>query len=312
MPLPDAYLAYPRRAYGADQDRYEWQPRASRPPLSWPADAATAALIVIPLEFHRLNPATAPFKPPGAMVTPYPDLRHYTARDYGNRVAVFRLLTELKSAGLKATFAVNASLLSRVRPLIDAILAGGHEIAAHGLAADSIHWSGLGEPTEADWIARTLETFAKVGLKPRTWLSPARQESFQTLDLLARAGLAVCLDWESDSVPLRMRTEYGEVIAVPLANELDDRLLLIDRHQTEEEWATQILDATRFLQTEAPRFGGQVLGFSLTPYISGQPFRIHAVRRVLQALAHDPTVWTATASQIAAAAAATPISAGKA
>lgn len=304
MPLPDAYLTYSRRAYGADQDRYEWCPRGSRAAIAWPGGAAFAALIVIPLEFHRLDPATLPFRAPGAMVTPYPDLRHYTTRDYGNRIGAFRLLSQLKAAGLKATFAVNAALLSRARPLIEAIVSGGHEIAAHGLAADRIHWSGVEESTEADWIAQTLEAFHKAGIAPRTWMSPARQQSFRTLDLIARAGLEVCLDWESDSVPLRMRTEHGEVVAVPLANELDDRLLLIDRRQSEEEWVAQILEAAQLLRIEAPRFGGQMLSFSMTPYVSGQPFRIHAVRRILEALARDSAAWVSTASQIAAFAAA--------
>jgi allantoinase len=300
MPLPDTYLSYPHRTRGNDQDRYDWTARNARTPMSLPGGAAVAALIVVPLEYHRLNPATKPFAAPGAMVTPYPDLRHYTTRDYGNRIGAFRLLAELKAAKLKATFAVNAALLSRVRPLIDAIVADGHEIAAHGFAADAIHWSGLDESAETDLIARTLEGFRHAGFEPRVWMSPARQQSFRTLDLIARAGLRICLDWESDSVPLRMRTRYGELIAVPLANELDDRLLLIGRHQTEEEWSTQIGDALEMLRAEAPRAGGQVLSFSLTPYISGQPFRIREVRRVLQRLAEDPALWTATASQIAA------------
>src|SRR5579871_1021563 len=76
MPLPDNYLTYPRRAYGSDQDRYAWRMRGERRPVQWPGSAPVAALLVIPLELHRLNPAAKPFKPPGAMVTPYPDLRH--------------------------------------------------------------------------------------------------------------------------------------------------------------------------------------------------------------------------------------------
>lgn len=300
MALPDSYLKYPHRAYGADQTFYPWSPRTARTPMALPGGAATAALIVIPLEYHRLNPLTKPFKAPGAMVTPYPDLRHYTTRDYGNRVGAFRLLAELKAAGLKATFAVNAVLLARVRPLIDSILSGGHEIAVHGLAADNIHWSGLDEAAETDLITRARDTFKHAGLEPRVWMSPARQQSYRTLELIARAGFTICLDWESDSVPVRMRTQYGQVIAVPSANELDDRLLLVDRHQSEEEWSAQIATAIELLREEGPRVGGQVLSFTLTPYVSGQPFRIGEVRRVMQMLAGDASVWTATASEIAA------------
>ena len=270
MSLPDDYLTYPLRAYGMDQDRYPWRPVTARPPISWPGGQPLAVMIVVPIEHHTLEPSGKPFKPPGAMQTPYPDLRHYTTRDYG------------------------------LRPLIDAILADGHEIAAYGLAADKIHWSGLEPGVEATWIAEVRRRFDAVGLTPRAWLSPARQQSFATLDLIAQQGFDICLDWEIDEVPIALRTDHGPLTALPLSNELDDRSLLIDRRQTEDEWADQILAAARYLSTGADRFGGRMLGFTLTPYVAGQPFRIAALRRMLAGLgALD--VWTATAGQIAEA-----------
>ncbi len=141
--------------------------------------------------------------------------------------------------------------------------------------------------------------FSAAGLAPRVWLSPARQQSFETLGLIAAEGFDVCLDWEQDEVPVAMTTPAGPVVAVPLSNELDDRTLLVDRRQTEEDWAAQILEARSYLAAGADRFGGRVLGFTLTPYVAGQPFRIFALRRVLAGLAADTGVWTATASEIA-------------
>lgn len=302
MTLPDAHLAYPRRAYGSDQDRYPWRPAAARPKLAWPGGAAVAAMVVVVVEHHSITPHGKPFKAPGAMVTPYPDLRHYTTRDYGNRVGAFRILDALAASGVRATFAVNAHQLTRLAPLVQAIGEGGHEIAAHGLSPEHIHWSGLEPGVEAGWIAEARAAFDAAGLKPRAWLSPARQQSFATLDLIAGAGFDVCLDWEPDEVPVRMVTSAGEIAAVPLSNELDDRTLLIDRRQSEDDWAAQLLAARDTLEAGADRYGGRVLGFTLTPYVTGQPFRISALRRVLGALADDPAVWTAGASEIADAA----------
>jgi peptidoglycan/xylan/chitin deacetylase (PgdA/CDA1 family) len=236
------------------------------------------------------------------MVTPYPDLRHYTTRDYGNRIGVFRIIEELSRAGVRATFPINAAQLKRLAPLVAAIQGAGHEIAAHGLSPEHIHWTGLEAGVEAGWIAEARTKFHAAGLEPRVWLSPARQQSFSTLALLAGAGFDVCLDWEQDDTVTPMATAAGVIRAVPLANELDDRTLLIDRRQSEDEWARQILEAKDYLRSGAARFGGRVLGFTLTPYVTGQPFRIHAVRRILENLAAEPEVWTATASEIADAA----------
>jgi allantoinase len=299
MSLPPDYLTYPNRRYGQDIARYDWAMSKDRAIITWPNDKAVAALIIVPLEFFMLNPSGKPFKHPGAMVTPFPDLRHYTSRDYGNRVGVFRILKALKQAGLKATFPVNGALLDKKRPLIDAIAADGHEIAAYGWDTDSLHWGGIDPAVEANYIAKTRAAFAAMGLNPRTWMSPARQQSEATPDLIKAAGFDVCLDWESDSVPWTMRTDRGPLTCVPVSNEMDDRKILIDQRQNEAEWRDQVLAARDLLVDEAPRFGGQVLSFTLTPYISGLPFRIWALREVLASLASDEDVWSATASEIA-------------
>lgn len=302
MALPDDYLIYPKRGYGMDQSLYRWRVAADRPKLAWPGNTAVAAMVVVPIEHHGLTPPGKPFKHPGAMVTPYPDLRHYTTRDYGNRVGVFRILDELKAAGVKAVFPVNADQLERLKPLIDAIVADGHEVAAYGLSTEHIQWGGLEREVEVAWIAEARQRFDAAGLKPRVWMSPARQQSFNTLELVTAAGFDICLDWEQDDAPVVMQTPAGVVTAVPLSNELDDRFLLIDKRQTEDSWSRQILEAADYLKSDADRFGGRVLGFTLTPYVIGQPFRIHALRTVLNALGGDEAVWCATPSEIVDAA----------
>jgi hypothetical protein len=84
------------------------------------------------------------------------------------------LLKALKDTGLKATVPVNAVALDRYRPLIEAALEQGHEIAAHGWSTDAIHHSGLTEDEERTLVTRTREAFDAAGLTPRAWMSPAR------------------------------------------------------------------------------------------------------------------------------------------
>jgi peptidoglycan/xylan/chitin deacetylase (PgdA/CDA1 family) len=168
--LADEHLIYPHRRYGMDQSLYGWCPVADRPKARWPGDRSVAAMIVMPIEWHMLDPSGKPFKHPGAMQTPWPDLRHYTTRDYGPRVGAFRLLKALKDTGLKATVPVNAVALDRYRPLIEAALEQGHEIAAHGWSTDAIHHSGLTEDEERTLVTRTREAFDAAGLTPRAVL----------------------------------------------------------------------------------------------------------------------------------------------
>jgi len=299
MSLPEDYTSYPRRAYGMDQDRYAWRPDAARRKVQWPGERLVAGLIVVPVEDFALKPSGKPFMHPGAATNPYPDLRNFTARDYGNRVGVFRILDTLKANGLTATVPVSTSLLQTRRYLVDQILADGHEIAAYGLDTDHIHFGALDQATEAAWIEQTRAAFDAIDLHPRAWMSPARQQSFATLDLIAKAGFDVCLDWEQDSVPVAMTTSGGPVSAVPVSMELDDRALMIDRRHDEMSWSDQILAAFDYLKERYPVEGGQVLGFTLTPFVSGQPSRTWALRKVLEALGADGALWNAGASAIA-------------
>ena len=298
MRVPKDYLDYPNRRRGQDIDRYEMRYADQREKKSLPGGAKLAAAIIVPLEYFMLNPSGKPFKHPGAMATPYPDLRHYTTRDYGNRVGAFRLLKAFEDADVKATFAVNAVLLTRIRPLIDAVIAQGHEIAAHGLDTDSIHWGGIDPDTEKRYVAETRNAFEKAGLKPRAWMSPARQQSFKTLDLIAEASFDICLDWEMDTVPVPMKTDNGDVAAFPVHNELDDRFILTTKNHSEADWRDQILEAASMTASEAPRYGAQAFGFTMTPYIAGQPFRMEAVREILARLAGDETIMVDTVSTL--------------
>lgn len=293
MTLPDDYLHYPKRRRGQDHDLYPWALAKDRAPQRLASGKPLAVAIVVPLEFFMLNPSGKPFKHPGAMQTPYPDLRHYTTRDYGNRVGAFRLLKLFREEGVRATFAVNAVLLDRVRPLIEAILEDGHEIAAHGLHTDSIHWGGIDPAVEKSHVEMTRAAFNRAGLEPTTWMSPARQESFQTLELIRAAGFTLCLDWEIDTVPVAAMTKAGDVTLFPNLNELDDRLILTTKNHCEDDWRDQILEAAAMTALEAPQRGAGCFAFTMTPYIAGQPFRIRTAREIVHRLKRDYMVDTA-------------------
>jgi allantoinase len=301
MSLDPGYLDYSKRGYGQDMDRYDWALARDRTPVRLPSGAKVAAMIVVACEHHVIDPKKSPFAHPHGMVTPFPDLRHFTSRDYGNRLGVFRILEALRARGLTATFALSAALLERAPPLVEAILNDGHELAAAGLHGDAIHHSGDETQAERDRIGQVRDMFEAAGVMPVTWLSPARQQSFVTPDLLTQAGFTRVLDWESDSVPLSLRTAHGPLTALPLFNELEDFKLLVERKQDEAVWTRQILEAKDFLKSEHASRGASVLGFQLTPFVAGQPFRIRALEALLDGLAGDEAVWCAGADEIAGA-----------
>lgn len=299
MSLADEHLHYPLRRYGMDHDRYAWSMLRDRAPVTWPGGAKVALWIVPALEWFPLDMKGTPFKPPGAMVTAYPDLRHYTLRDYGNRVGIFRIMQALDRHAIPASVAMNAAVATRYPALLDACVERGWEIVANGLDMDHLHHGGLSEQDERDAIARTLDILrATSGQAVRGWLSPAKSESLATPDLLAEAGVDYVCDWVNDDMPYRMRTASGSLHAMPHPIDIDDHTILVQNHHSERDFVHALCDQFDVLYREAQTQGGRIMAISLHPWVIGQPYRIGALEEALQHIVRHDDVWAASGARI--------------
>lgn len=303
MSLDDDYLKYPRRGYGMDHDHYDWSMLADRAPVTWPDGKPLALWVNVALQFFPLDQAGKPFPPPGGMVTAYPDLRHFTLRDYGNRVGVFRIFKALDAFDVTASVAMSARLAERTPYLLQRVVERDHELICHGWDMDSLHYGGLDEAEERERIARSLDSLRSASGQPVTgWLSPAKSQSENTPALLVEHGVEFMCDWINDDLPFPFRTPAGELTAMPLSTELEDRFVIMDNGHAELEWAEQVEDACDFLIGEAESTGGgRLLALNIHPWMLGQPHRIRALERVLQHITNTGKVWSAAPGEILAA-----------
>ena len=298
--MPASYLQYDKRRYGMDHDRYAWSQLHTRAKVQWPKDARVALWVIPALEWFPLDMKGKPFKPPGAMVTSYPDLRHYTLRDYGNRVGIFRIMKALEARGIKASVATNAAVAVRYPALIKACVDKGWEILANGLDMDHLHYEGLAVEEEQRLITTSLEILRRVsGQTVRGWLSPAKSESFATPDLVAASGCDYLCDWVNDDMPYAFTTKSGTVTAMPHPCDIDDYQILINNHHTEDDFRDALIDHFDVLYREAAHSGGRVMAVSLHPWITGQPYRIAALEQALDHIMSRRGVWAATGAEIA-------------
>lgn len=300
MSLDPSYLVYPRRREGMDHDLYTAAPMPGRKPVAWPNGAAVAVTLLVNLEWFPITPESGPFRAPGHMVTPYPDYRHYTAREYGTRVGFYRLLDAFAAAGVKATIACNSAIAERYPSIIADILAGGHEIVAHATDMNATIASGLPEDEERAIIATARDTLARVtGQAPRGWQSIVRSQSWNTPRLLAEAGFEYMCDWVNDDLPWTASTEAGPIVNIPFNHELSDRQMIAVQQQSMDSVVQQIEDALAWLKAESAQYGsGRVLPFTLTPYITGLPYRMDAFEALLGRLAKDGQLWFAAAGEL--------------
>lgn len=300
MTLDKGYLEYPMRRAGMDHDLYPPSPMPQRKPLAWPGGKAVAVTLLVNLEWFPIVPADHPFRAPGHMQTPYPDYRHYTAREYGTRVGFYRLLDAFAAAGARATIAVNSAIAERYPAVIRDILAAGHEIVAHSTDMNGTIATGLPEDDERALIAAARDRLARAtGRAPRGWQSIARSQSWNTPRLLVEAGFDYMCDWVNDDLPYLASTPAGAIVSLPFNHELSDRQMIAVQQHSIDSLAEQVGDALDWLKAEAGRYGaGRVLPLTLTPYISGLPFRIGAVEALLRRLAGDEACWFATAGEL--------------
>lgn len=303
MSLDREHLEYPKRGYGMDHERYDWSLLSERKPVRWPGDARLALWVNVCVQFFPLNQKGEPFPVPGGMTMPYPDLRHFSLRDYGNRIGIFRLLNAFDKEAIKASFAINTELAERTPYLMNAIVKRGDEILCHGWNMDRLHYGGMDEQAERELVANSLVRLrALTGREVRGWLSPARNESENTPDLLAAAGVRYFCDWVNDDMPYPFRTRSGELTAMPLSSELEDRFILMNNLHSEQSWLEQVCDAADFLLAEAQASGsGRILALNIHPWLMGQPHRIGKLEAALSRISGLPGVWSAHPGEILAA-----------
>jgi len=298
MPVDKSYLEYTQRSYGMDHNRYSWDMLSNSKPVQWPGNKKLAVWINVPLQFFPLDQKGVPFKVPGGMTMPYPDLRHFSLRDYGNRVGIFRFLKAFDKYKVTPTFAFNTQLAKQNPYLLDCIKERKNEILCHGMHMDALHYGGQSLSEESDLISQSLDQLRELsGQSVKGWLSPARNESENTPELLVQNNIDYFCDWVNDDMPYQFNTSKGSLSALPLSNELDDQFILMNNLHSEDSYVEQIKDACDFLQKEAETKGGRILALNIHPWLLGQPHRIDALEKVLEyVMAQD--VWNASSSEI--------------
>jgi len=299
MPLDPAYLTYPKRREGMDHELYPASNLFARAPVAWPQVKGVAVELLVNLVWFPLTPSDKPFRAAGHMQTPYPDFRHYTAREYGVRVGFYRLLDAFAKAGVRVSVAANAAIAERYPSIIADIKSAGHELIAHSTDMNGTIASGLAEDEELALITRSRDAFAAAnGAAPRGWQSIGRSQSWATPRLLRQAGFEYMCDWVNDDLPYMAHTKAGDIVSVPFNHELSDSEIITTTQQSATSFAQQIEDAFAWLSQESARFGGRMLPLTLTPYIIGLPYRIAALETLLANLKAEPNAWFASAGEI--------------
>lgn len=286
MPLGPENFEYLERRHGMDHNRYSWSMLHERLPVSWPGYRQVALWINVVVEAFPLDDDGQPFKLPGALRKPYPDVQTFTWRDYGNRVGIYRLMRAFDRFGIQPTWAINGAIPGLYPGLMRDISARGDEIIAHGWDMATPHYGGMDEAKEQAIVARTLDVLnAANSSNIRGWLSPGKSQSQRTPELIAQAGLDYMCDWPNDDMPYEFRTDAGPLIAMPHSDDIDDQRIIGDYKHGEPSFVEQVCDHCSWHEREARDNGSaRILALNLHPWMIGQSHRISYLEELLATL----------------------------
>ena len=277
-------------------DRYAFSALPDRPLYDWPGGKRLAVCLCNNIEwFSFMTGLGSDHTQPGAAQT----TRNYAWRDYGNRVGLWYLFDLLDELGLPASHNLNAAVLDNCPQIVDRIRARGDEVIGHGLT-NSERQDIMDEATERAMIQVTTDAISRhFGAPPRGWLGPYIVQSDVTLDLLQEAGYSYMLDWPADDQPFWMKTRTGRILSVPYSIEVNDSPAQVFRHHTGREFEEMIIDHFDEMLVQSRKYP-LVFTIVLHPFVIGQPFRLHALRRALtRLLEHRDELWLTTPGGIA-------------
>jgi allantoinase len=269
----------------------------------WPGGARLAMSFVVNVEEgseytpHDGDKHPEPVDELGiALKRPVRNLGNESVYRYGIRAGGPRVLALLKRHGVRATFTAAALALERAPELAQAIVAGGHEVCAHGYRW--IHQFAMSEDEEREFIWKAVASIEKsTGQRPQGWLSRYLFTP-HTRRLVAEAGFTYHMDDYSDDAPFWDLVDGKPIVVIPYALDSNDMKMWTAPALTPAQWLDYAVDTFEVLYEEGsahPRL--MSLGVHLR--IIGRPGRIRAFERFIQHVRGQPSVWIATRREIA-------------
>lgn len=279
-----------------DHGRYPHSAITHRAAFRWPGKARLAVYFALGLEHYAFGEGMTENLVSGM---PHPDVLNTSWREYGNRVGAWRLLQYFADVGVPLSILLNSAVCEHAPDLIAAARTAGCEFIAHGFS-NSDTLAGMSETAEAAYLEGVAaQMTAAIGERPRGWASPWIAETLLTPDLLRESGYFYVLDWCMDDQPVWLNTRTGGLLSVPYSQEINDSSTIVGRQSSATDFATMIIDQFDEMR-ETAGTEPLVMSVILHSFISGQPFRLRALRKAVEhILQHADTVWMTRPGEIA-------------
>src|ERR1700676_1195645 len=260
--------------------------------FAWPNGKRIAVTVTVLLETWSDRNA-APYSIQTTSLKPgFVDLSGIGWGQYGGNEGIWRIMRILDRFGVPGTFCPNSQSAKLYEKAIRQAIKSGHEIAGHGNFQDQLMVYMETEAERAS-IRQSLDLLAQVtGERPKGWCSPVLAWSENTFDLLVQEGLLWHGEAKDFSMPRKITTKTGSLIALPVSDFADNRVLRaspLDFHDVYRE-------TFDYLYAHEPM---AMLPVAMHCHWGGRPLMAAMLQKVLAYYSQFTDVWFARSSEIA-------------
>ena len=269
--------------------------------INWPQGKGAAATIGINLEgqyFAKL------YYPDGGAVQ-CPDVNTGEILQVameGLEDGLPKILDVLDEYKVKVTFYVAAAMADEWPDKIKEIANHGHEIACMGYYHENL--GTLSPDEQCDVLAKAKARLEEIsGTSVKGFRMPAGEMTEETLKIVKELGFTYSSSLSDDDVPY-VRDGSG-LVELPIRWELYDLTYFaytwepeITPSQDREARDEEVMEK-KVRELEASKKYGCLFNLQLDPQAIGEQGRLFMLREVIENIQSDPTVWYATAGEIA-------------
>jgi allantoinase len=254
----------------------------------------TKISVLLTVMFEAWPQGKAP--PYGPMASPLregtTDLQGISWADYGGRTGIWRLMRLFDDYGVKATVCANAHALERFPEAARELAKRGHEIAGHSYTQD-VFMPYLSMEEERALIRRCTQIIeSSAGVRPVGWASPRMTPTLHTARLLAEEGFLWHGDYHDADLPYKVKTEAGEIVALPHSDFTDNRVL----RGSPRDFHGVYKDTFDYLYAREP---GGVLNLTVHAHFGARPPLAAMIDELLRYMSRYPAVRFARHDEIA-------------
>jgi len=259
------------------RERAEYSAIVDRPPLKLPGNNRIVIWTIVNFEVWDISkPMARQVIPAPTGVPLLPDVPNWSWHEYGMRVGCWRFFDLYKKLGIRPTLSINARVCEDYPRVAQEAKDLGWEFMGHAYEQGPIHK----DPDQKAMIHRSMDVIEKfTGKRPVGWLGPGLTQTLETPDNLTAAGVKYIGDWVYDDEPTVIKTTNGPLVTLPYTVELNDiPMMMVQHHESDHLYKRAVESFNTLYEEGSDR--AKIMAIAIHPYISGQPFRIKALRDI--------------------------------